>query len=179
MWALAAAFALAFVTPAVAQPAAATADQVKAAYLHKFAGYVDWPAQAFADPAAPFVIGVVGAGNVREELTRLVAGRTVLGRAIEVRRLPAAGPEKDVQVVFIGSDVGAEATAELLAAYRGRPVLTVTNATRGLDAGAALNFVERDRRVRFEAAPAAAELGGLHLSSRLLAVADRVVGSAP
>jgi hypothetical protein len=49
----------------------------------------------------------------------------------------------------------------------------------GLDAGAVLNFVETERRVHFEAAPGVAELGGLHLSSRLLAVARHVVGGAP
>ena len=179
MWALAAAFALAFVPPTAAQPAPPTADQVKAAYLHKFAGYVDWPDKAFRDPAAPFVIGVVGARDVLAELTRLVAGRSLLGRPIEVRRLPAAGPANDVQVVFVGADVGVEATAAILAAYRGRPVITVTDTPRGLDAGAVLNFVERDRRIRFEAAPSIAELGGLRLSSRLLAVAEHVVGSGP
>ena len=178
-WFVAGLLAAAFAVPADAQPAAATADQVKAAYLHRFAGYVDWPANAFADASAPFVIGVVGAATVREELSRLVAGRTVHGRAVEVRRLPAAGPAADVHVVFIGRDVGVEATAAVVASYRGRPVLTVTDAPRGLDHGGVLNFVEVDKRVRFEAAPAVAELGGLHLSSRLLAVAERVVGASP
>ena len=62
-----------------AQADAPTADQVKAAYLQKFTGYVDWPPKAFADPAAPFVIGVVGADSVFAELSRLVAGRTAQG----------------------------------------------------------------------------------------------------
>lgn len=170
--------AAAWAMPAVAQPAP-SADQVKAAYLHKFAGYVDWPPKAFTDAATPLVIGVVGAESVFAELSRLVAGRSVQGRSIEVRRLPAAGPVPDVHVVFFGRDVGREATAALLAAYRGRPVLTVTDAPQGLDSGAILNFLEIDNRVRFEAAPAVAELGGLRLSSRLLAVAEHVRAAAP
>ena len=162
-----------------AQADAPTADQVKAAYLQKFTGYVDWPPKAFADPAAPLVIGVVGADSVFAELSRLVLGRTAQGRTIAVRRLPAAAPVPDVHVVFIGSEIGAEATAALLAAYRGRPVLTVTDQPRGLALGAMLNFVELERRVRFEAAPALADIGGLRLSSRLLAVAERIWGGLP
>ena len=178
MWIVAGIVAAAFATRAAAQ-SAPTAEQVKAAYLHRFAGYVDWPPKAFADPATPFVIGVVGAETVLAELSRLTAGRTVQGRAVEVHRLSAAGPPADVHVVFVGRDVGVEATAAVVAAYRGRPVLTVTEAPRGLDNGAVLNFVEVDKRVRFEAAPAVAELGGLRLSSRLLAVAVRVAGATP
>ena len=163
-----------------AQPAAPTADQVKAAYLHKFAGYVDWPPKAFADPATPLVIGVVGAATVFAELARLVPGRAVHGRTVELRHLPAKGPAAaDVHIVFVGRDVGVDATAAVVAAYRGRPVLTVTDVPHGLDNGGILNFVEVDKRVRFEAAPAVAELGGLRLSSRLLAVAERVVGAHP
>ena len=165
-----------------AAPAAPTADQVKAAYLHKFAGYVDWPPKVFSDAAAPFVVGVVGADHVYAELARLVAGRTVQGRAVEVRTIPREGtPLADgaVHVVFIGRDVGASTAAGIVAAYKGRPILTVTDLPRGADAGAALNFIESDKRVRFEATPAVAEQGGLRLSSRLLAVAERVNGATP
>ena len=178
IWIVASLVLAAFAPHALAQ-IAPTADQVKAAYLQKFTGYVDWPPKALADAASPFVIGIVGADTVLAELARLVPGRPAQGRAVEVRRLPAAAPASDVHVVFIGREVGAEATVALLAAYRGRPVLTVTDRPGGLESGAVLNFVELDHRVRFEAAPALAELDGLRLSSRLLAVAQRVSGGLP
>ena len=85
----------------------------------------------------------------------------------------------DVHIVYVGKEVGAEAAAGIVAAYRGKPVLTVTDVPRGIDAGAALNFVQSDKRVRFDAAPTVAEQSGLHLSSRLLAVAEKVGGTAP
>ena len=185
MWILAGFAAAALSMRAAAQsstPAGApTADQVKAAYLHKFAGYVDWPGKVFADPAAPFVIGVVGADSVRAELARLVSGRTVQGRAVEVRRLTRAdigGEGPAVHVLYVGRELRGEVAA-IVAAFRGRPVLTVTDLPRGADAGAALNFVESDKRIRFDAAPAIAEHGGLRLSSRLLAVAEHVIGATP
>ncbi len=79
-----------------------------------------------------------------------------------------------MQVVFIGKELGGSAAA-VVAAYQGRPVLTVTELPRGAEAGAMLNFIDIDNRIRFEASPAAAEQGGLKLSSKLLAVAERVM----
>ena len=34
--------------------------RVKGAYLYKFAGYVTWPAAAFARPDSPITIAVMG-----------------------------------------------------------------------------------------------------------------------
>jgi hypothetical protein len=44
-----------------AQTLSGGAEEVKAAYLYKFVGYVDWPDSAFVGPDMPIVIGVVGA----------------------------------------------------------------------------------------------------------------------
>jgi len=84
-----------------------------------------------------------------------------------------------VHVLYVGKELGADAAVGIVTGFKGRPVLTVTDLPRGIDAGAVLNFVETDKRVRFDAAPAVAEQGGLHLSSRLLAVADKIVGAGP
>ena len=42
-------------SPASAQQASEAA--VKAAFLYKFPGYIEWPEAAFAGPDSPFVIG--------------------------------------------------------------------------------------------------------------------------
>jgi hypothetical protein len=54
--------------------------QVKAAYLYKLAGYVEWPEKSFAGAASPLVIGVVDANTMADELSQVAAGRTVNGR---------------------------------------------------------------------------------------------------
>jgi len=179
MWIVAGVVLAAFATRAAAQNPAPTADQVKAVYLHKFPGYVEWPAKSFPDPGTPFVIGIVGADAVYAELARLLVGRTMQGRPVELHHLSRIDPPRELHMLYVGQDVGAEASAGIIAAYKGKPVLTVSDLPRGLEAGAALNFLEADKRVRFEAAPAVAEQAGLHLSSRLLAVAEHVSGGPP
>lgn len=165
-----AAATLAMGTVAVAAEEALEAS-VKAAYLYKFLGYVDWPATAFASSDAPHVIGVTGDDAVLAELQRLVAGRSVNGRPLVATRVSANEPVESLHVLYVGR--GARIAAALRG-VAGRPVLTVADAGGGLAEGAVLNFLMVQGKVRFEASLRAAERAGLKLSARLLAVAERV-----
>jgi hypothetical protein len=53
--------------------------------------------------------------------------------------------------------------------------LVVTETERGLEAGSSINFVLVDDRIGFEVSLDAAERSGHRISSRMLAVARRVV----
>lgn len=149
--------------------------QVKAEYLYKFAGHVEWPPGTFADAAAPFTIGVVGAGDVADELLRLKAGRTVNDRPVDVRVLKAGEPVRGVQIVFVGAADAAQ-LRRLLEPFKAAPTLIICDAAGALEAGSVIGFVLVDKRLRFEVSLANAERHGLKVSSRLLAVAQRVDG---
>jgi hypothetical protein len=151
----------------------ATEASVKAAFLYKFPGYVDWPASAFASPDAPFVFGVMGQEEVATELERLVAGRQWSGHPMSVRRV-TGDDLKGLQVVFVGHGVNDRMAAVVHSAQL-PGLLVVTENDKGLAAGAAINLVVHDERVGFEVAPDAADHNGLRISSRMLAVAKRVV----
>lgn len=152
--------------------------QVKAAYLYRFAGHVEWPPEAFADTAAPFVIGVVGAGDVAEELNRLKPGRAVNDRPVEVRVLRPGETARGVQLIFVGSRDAAQ-LKRALEPYKALPALLISDAPGATDAGCVINFVLVDNRVRFEISVGNAERHGLKVSSRLLAVAQRVDTGRP
>ncbi len=173
-WLAFAAMLLGGVAPVRAQEAGAAPERaVKAAFLYKFLGYVEWPAAAFAQPDAPLIVGIVGADDVAAELAQITTGRTIDNRPIAVRRLHEGDSLEGVHAVFIGR---AEATrlGSLLRATRERPILTVTENPGALDQGSVINFLLLDGRVRFEISVDAAEKSGLKLSSRLLAVAQSV-----
>ena len=156
----------------------ASEAQIKAAYLYKFPSFVDWPSSSFAGDASPMVIGVTGADAVYQELTRLATGHVLQGRPIEVRRvsLPWSGPP--VHLLYIGPESRGE-TAAFLTQTAGRSVLIVTDNPAVTPAGAVLNLVEVEGRIRFEASLAAAATNRLKLSSRLLNVAVRVTDKLP
>lgn len=171
--------ATAAVAPArvgAAQAAEVSQQQVEAAYLYKFGGYVTWPDSAFAKPDSPIVIGVAGADPLADDLTAMVAGHTIGNRAVEVRRIRDGGPLAGVHILFIGDGKSDEASS-LFEASRGRPILVVTEGAEGLDEGSAVSFVVVDDRVRFDVSLDAVQQNGLKLSSLLLSVAHSVNGA--
>lgn len=152
--------------------------QIKAAYLYKFATYVEWPPAAFADANAPVTIGIVGAGDVAAELNSIKAGLTVNGRIVQVRLLKPGDPLVGVQVLFIGRQESGR-LKHLLDSIQAQPVLTVTESVGAISAGSVINFVPVDDRIRFEVSMVSAERSGLKISARLLSVAQRVETHKP
>lgn len=163
LWALASA--------AAAQPT--TEHAVKAAFLYKFAGYVEWP-PASPPADAPFVIGVRGADEVTAELARILPGRSIGGRPAVVRAVREGESPQGAHILFVGK--GEPDLRAVVRTAQQLGILTVTDG--GLDLGAAINFVVADNRVSFEVSLEAAERGGHRISSRMLAVARRVVQKA-
>jgi len=172
LWGAAVATAAVAGVPAHAQREASESS-VKAAFLYKFANYVEWPANAFASPTAPLVIGVAGADAIAADLERITPGRNVAGHAIVVRRVDEGAALRGVNILFVGRNE--PAAAALVRAAREQGILAVTESDRGLDMGSAINFVTAGERVGFEVSLDAAEKSGYRISSRMLAVARRVV----
>lgn len=164
---------------AQAQTAAAPVQResaVKAAFLYKFGAFVEWPAGVFQRPDSPFVIGVAGDEAVAADLEQLVAGRTLEGRPLLVRRVTADPVSSaGLHVLFVA--YRGDRLREVLAATTG-PVLVVTDQDRGLRMGSVINFSSEGGRVRFSVSLVAAEARSLRLSARLLAVAQDVEGRA-
>lgn len=145
---------------------------VKAAFIHKFLGYIEWPTPP-AQPDAPIVIGTMGSEDVSQELERIVPARPVGGRRVIVRKLSEGDRFTGLHVLFVGR--GEPATRAIVRQAREQGVLAITESERGLEMGAAINFVLAEDRVGFEVSLDAAERTGLRISSRMLAVARRVV----
>jgi hypothetical protein len=142
---------------------------VKAAFVLRFADYVEWP----RPPERNFVIAVLGRGDMAASLQAL-ATRSAHGRPVQVRRIRRAEEARDAQILYVGSDRSGS-LAPLLKAVPGRGVLVVTEEEAGLDSGSTINFLVADGRVRFEISASAASRAGLKVSSELLGVAARVV----
>jgi hypothetical protein len=150
--------------------------RIKAAFLYKFAEYVEWPANAFATAASPLVIGVADADPLALELESAVAGRQVAGRSVQVRRIGSADRMDDsLHVLFAGMAGGAARRAQVLAQAGAYPVLTVTDDGATHPRGSIINFVVVENRVRFDIARDHAERRGLQVGSQLLRVARNVV----
>jgi hypothetical protein len=149
--------------------------EIQAAFVFKFLSFVEWPPQAFARPETPIAIGVLGADDIYSELQEIVSGRVVQGRPVTVRRVREGEALNGLQVLYVGRG-GAPVLAKL---GQPRNLLVITEWDGALDQGSIINFVRSDGRVRFEVALDTAERRGLHISSRMLAVAQNVRSAKP
>jgi len=145
-------------------------DAVKAAFLYRFASYVEWPADA---PSGTFVIAVAGDEAVADQLDALVPRMSVHGRPVQVRRVTRASDIDGVHILYIGPGPMTR-TRSLRASAASRPILLVTDDQDGIDGGGVINFIESNRNVRFEISLLAADRARLKIDSALLSVAAHV-----
>jgi hypothetical protein len=147
--------------------------QVKAVFLFNFAQFVDWPPQSFAGPDAPFVIGVLGEDPFGPQLDQVVRGEMVNQRPLVIERYRSVAEIRDCNILFIGSTENGHLD-EILAALRGRSILTVGDADPRGQRGVMIRLVNENNRIRLRIDVAAAKAGNLTISSKLLRPAEIV-----
>lgn len=153
------------------QEMAAQEQQVKAAYLYKFGGYVEWPEEAFDSTDSPVVIAVAGDAGLAEEIGRVVGKRTLIGRPVIVREVRPGDDIGRTHILFVARSQLSRMSQALA---QPQPVLVVTDAANGLEQGSIINFVMAENRVRFEVSLEAAKRNSLKIAAPLLTVAMRV-----
>jgi hypothetical protein len=151
--------------------------QVKAAYLFNFLKFVEWPDDAAADPHAKWVIGFVGESPVGGELARLVEGKNVLGRDLQVKKFQAADNLRGCNILFI-SESEKRHLPSILAALRGSSVMTVADMDNFIGLGGMVELAVEDGRVRVTIDVGATGHARLKVSSKLLALAQAVKETA-
>lgn len=148
-------------------------EAVKAAFLYRFAAYVQWPPQAMAQPY--FTIATLCGDQVADQLEQVVAGHAIDGLPSRVRRLRRLSEIDGAQMLYVGPSCAGELSVSL-SALATRPILIVSDADTGLQDGATINFISVDQHIRFEVSLLSAQRSGLKISSELLSVAARVLG---
>lgn len=151
--------------------------QVKAAFLINFPKYVDWPAEAFAGTNSPVVLAVPGETKVAGEIQKVIAGRTVNGREIVLKRL-ASGEESGVCHILFISAAEQRRSPNLLAKLKDGGVLTVGESDDFLESGGIINLARRDQKIALEVNLTAAGNARIKISSKLLSVASVVKGKS-
>lgn len=148
---------------------------VKAAFLHKFASFVEWPAGSFPRADTPLRIGIFGDDQVWRDLRDLARDRDRDGRPVVVTRIGPGEPLTGQHILYLHASAPGRITDMLAGLPEG--VLTVADSDGAHPKGAVLSFFIEDGRVRFGVSVEAAARQKLRLSSRLLSVARSVQGT--
>ncbi len=146
-----------------------TEYQVKAAYLYNFAKFVEWPPQVMSSDSS-FNICVLGRDPFDSTFQTTIAGESIKGKNVLVKRIPRAQDGAGCQILFISSSEEAR-LKDILDVLDKMSVLTVSDMPQFTRRGGMIQFVTEANRVRFEVNLTSAERTGLTLSSQLLKVA--------
>lgn len=144
--------------------------QVKAAFLFNFAKFVEWPAQAPNASSDAIALCVFGKNPFGTALDG-IAGKSIGNRKFVVREVSGAQQANKCHILFVaGSD--RKRIRALLEEVKTSSMLTVGETEDFIGDGGIVSFRLKDARVHFEIDDAAAERAGLHISSKLLSLAD-------
>jgi hypothetical protein len=146
----------------------ANESQVKAAFLYNFGKFVKWPNPPTENTFTVCILGQdTSFGTVLEST---VAGESIEGKPINVRRVGNAEEAASCRILYISSSEKNRLSA-ILAALNRHPVLTVSDIPKFVDRGGMIQFLLQDNRVRFAINLAPAASAGIAMSSELLKVA--------
>lgn len=152
---------------------AASEYELKAAFLFDFGKFVEWPANTFPDPNAPFSVCVLGRDPFGSALDQTLQGKRMENRPVRILRLTDPAAARPCQIVFVSASERPRVAA-ILVSLRGSNALVVGE-TRGFaESGGAIQFTVDDNHVRFTINPDAIQRAGLRISSQLLALAKIV-----
>ena len=149
---------------------AATEYQTKAAFLFKFAKFVDWTPHKFHEPDSPLIIGIVGSDPFGGLLDEAVQGRQINDRNVLILHIETLEELRKCHMVFVCRSEG-ERLGPILSEVRGDNVLTVGETDKFISKGGIINFVMVGDTVRFQINDAAARHAGLKISSKLSSLA--------
>jgi hypothetical protein len=149
--------------------------RVKAAFIFHFAQLVDWPQETQTGEANSLFLCTIGEDPFQGALESTIAGKAVGNKIIRVRHLGSAEDMQACQILFFGR-AQSKHIPTLLANLHNAPVLTVGESAGFLGAGGMICFVLDQNNVRFGINLDAAEAAKLKIGSRLLLLAQTVIG---
>jgi hypothetical protein len=161
--------------PVQGHGSASSEHEVKAAFLFHFSQFVDWPEGTFKEANSPIVYCTIGEDPFHGALDASLSGKAVGERALRVQHFKQLEEIRGCQILFIGESEQ-KRVATLATKFQGNPVLTVGESEHFIQEGGMIGFLLEENKIRFEINLEAAEHAKLKLSSRLLALAKRVLG---
>ena len=156
-----------------AQGASLPEYKVKAAFLYKFTKFIEWPDKAFEDANSPFTLCVVGEDPFGGALDPL-QGKTAQGREILILKTKYLEElTTSCQVVFVSVSERKRIDA-IVEVFRLHPALTVSDIKNFARQGGIMNFVKKNKKIRFVINVGAGKRAGLKISAQLLELATVV-----
>jgi hypothetical protein len=143
--------------------------ELKAAFLYRIIGYVEWPSGALSNNPAAIQIGLVGHIPFADAL-EVLNGKTIQGRGLVVKHIADPHDAAACQVLFISASEKPR-ISEIVDEVKDRPVLTVSEVQGFAEQGGMVNLLAGPSHIVIEINREVASRAKLGMSSDLLKVA--------
>ena len=164
---------LSFCSATDAAPVRASEYELKAAYLHRFALFTDWPANTFTNAAQPLVIGILGQDPFGSLLEKTISTEKVRGRSLEFRRSRTEIPP-GCHILYI-SPSEVDRLPSIHDHLKGSKTLTVSDMDEFCRRGGAIEFIRSGTKLNLGFNLVAIRREGLSVNPGLLSVASFVL----
>lgn len=139
-----------------------SADNAKAKFIYNFTTFFEWPE---SERSGDFIISVVGSRGVYRALDSYTKNRNVVTQPIKV--VHHKNPEEVESAHMVYIDKNKTNGISEIQQRLGKNTLIIGDSPKGLQNGAALNFILQGNRLHFEFSEENAQKTGLNYSSRL------------
>ncbi len=150
-------------------------SQVKAMFVYNFLKFVEWPSES-SRAKDPFVVLIIGDGTTADATERFLESKTIGERRVLVRRTQWDQSLAGARAAFV-VERDPKKLHLILEAAAAAGVLTIGEGESFATHGGVIGLLVENRRVRFDVDTTAAQVAGLRVSSKLLAL-TRVVRSS-
>jgi YfiR/HmsC-like len=148
--------------------------KIKAAYLYNFLRFVEWP----KDDLQTSNICVYGIKDSYQAAFSSMATITKQNQKLSITQYNISDDLESLtscQIIFI-TDKAAHQSKAVLDYVKGSHSLTIGESSEFIKNGGMINFIHVKDKIRFEINPDAAEAAGLKISSKVLRIAERLIG---
>lgn len=149
-----------------------TTAMIEASYIYNIAKLVQWHDPQMAE--GPFVIGVIGRGNLYRELVNKYASRSIGKQPIEMKKLPENAQVDRCHILFIPAE-NRNLLPAIIKQPNARSTLIITDFPGALDHGAVVNFIAANNTLKYEINLANAEKHRIDVGLTLKQLAHRRV----
>jgi hypothetical protein len=149
--------------------------QVKAMFVYNFLKFVEWPSESVRTKD-PFVVLIIGDGPTADATERFLESKTIGERPLFVRRAKWDHSLAGARAAFV-VERDEKKLRRVLDAAAVAGVLTIGEGESFTTRGGVIGLLVENRKVRFDVDTTAAQVAGLRVSSKLLAL-TRVVRSS-
>ncbi|MEA3444035.1 MAG: YfiR family protein [Bacteroidota bacterium] len=138
-------------------------ERFEAIYIYNFTKKIEWPKEA---NTGDFIIGILGDSKIVPELKKVANAKKVGSRAIKVKEFSDVPEIENCHILFVVPDESTKLSAAQKKLVN-NPTLFVTDKKGMAKSGSAINFIEKNGKLKFELNKSNATKKGLKVSTDL------------